>query len=222
VAGSPHCRCRTISAAPHPRAAWTVWSESGRQSGVSELDGGEQPTAEASAPSASRSPLARTRNVAEAIAGPNLLQRSNRSSATDRHRDPCRDQAHVPRSRRWPLVCRQRDTAARHGRTAKSDRLGRRDLREIRRIGASDAARISVPLRRRQHRPDRDRTPPGTARYAQHRTCLRLALAVPVETGPPRGSLSLPLHEATLSGMTGRIASSRRRGVSIPNRSSSS
>ena len=35
----------TISAAPHPRAARPVWSESGRRGGVSGLGGGGQPTA---------------------------------------------------------------------------------------------------------------------------------------------------------------------------------
>jgi hypothetical protein len=40
------------------------WSESGGRGGVSDLGGGEQPTAEASAASTSGSPSARTRNVA--------------------------------------------------------------------------------------------------------------------------------------------------------------
>jgi hypothetical protein len=62
-----HCRYRTNSAAPHPRAARPLCSVSGRRGGVSDLDGGE-PTAEASAASASRSPLARTRNVAIGMA----------------------------------------------------------------------------------------------------------------------------------------------------------
>ena len=44
--------------------------ESGRRGGVGDLGGGGQPTAKASAGSASRWPLARTRNVANAIARP--------------------------------------------------------------------------------------------------------------------------------------------------------
>ena len=62
------CCNRTISAAPHPRTPWPLRCESGRQSGVSDLSGSEQPTTEASAAAASRSPLARTRNVAIGIA----------------------------------------------------------------------------------------------------------------------------------------------------------
>ena len=54
-------RYRTISAAPHLRAARPLWFESGRRSGVSDLGGGGRLAAEASAGSASRSPLARTR-----------------------------------------------------------------------------------------------------------------------------------------------------------------
>ena len=46
------------------RAARALWSESGGRGGVSDLGGGEQPTAEASAASTSGSPSARTRNVA--------------------------------------------------------------------------------------------------------------------------------------------------------------
>ena len=67
-------RSRTISAAPHPRAARPLWFESGRRGGVRDLGGGGQPTAEASAASASRSPLARTRNVAGALVRPNVRQ----------------------------------------------------------------------------------------------------------------------------------------------------
>jgi hypothetical protein len=48
----------------HSRAARLLWSGSGGRGGVSELGGGEQPTAEASAASTSGSPSARTRNVA--------------------------------------------------------------------------------------------------------------------------------------------------------------
>jgi hypothetical protein len=58
------CRSRTIWAAPQPRAARPPWSESGGRGGVSDLGGGEQPTAEASAASTSGPPSARTRNVA--------------------------------------------------------------------------------------------------------------------------------------------------------------
>jgi hypothetical protein len=54
----------TIWAAPHPRAGRPLLFESGGPGGVSDLGGGEQPTAEASAASTSRSPSARTRNVA--------------------------------------------------------------------------------------------------------------------------------------------------------------
>ena len=64
------CCNRTIWAAPHLRAARPLWSESGGRGGVSDLGGGEQPTAEASAASTSGSPSARTRNVAFALAGP--------------------------------------------------------------------------------------------------------------------------------------------------------
>ena len=46
------------------RAARALWSESGGRGGVSDLGGGEQLTAEASAASPSGSPSARTRNVA--------------------------------------------------------------------------------------------------------------------------------------------------------------
>src|SRR5580704_11779713 len=55
---------RTIWAAPQPRAGRPLWSESGGRGGVSDLGGGEQPTAEASAASTSGPPSARTRNVA--------------------------------------------------------------------------------------------------------------------------------------------------------------
>ena len=81
------CDCsRTISAAPHPRAARPLWSERGRRGPVSDLGGGGQPTAQASAASASRSPLARTRNVANAIAQPDRTDRRKRScSAADAH-----------------------------------------------------------------------------------------------------------------------------------------
>lgn len=64
--GDERFRNRTISAAPHPRAARLLWSETGRRGGLSDLGGAGQPTAEASAASASK--LARTRNVANAIA----------------------------------------------------------------------------------------------------------------------------------------------------------
>ena len=59
---------RTISAAAHPRGARPLWSESGRWGGVSDSAGGGRPTAGAGAASASRSPLARTRNVAKRVA----------------------------------------------------------------------------------------------------------------------------------------------------------
>ena len=49
-------------------ATRALWSESGRRGGVSDLGGGGQPTADASAALVSRSPLARTRNVAVALA----------------------------------------------------------------------------------------------------------------------------------------------------------
>ena len=52
------------------RAARARWCESGGRGGVSDLGGGEQPTAEASAALTSGSPSARTRNVAFALAGP--------------------------------------------------------------------------------------------------------------------------------------------------------
>ena len=55
---------RTIWAAPQPRAARPLWSESGGRGGVSDLGSSEQPTAEASAASTSGSRAARTRNVA--------------------------------------------------------------------------------------------------------------------------------------------------------------
>ena len=83
-------RCRTVSAAPHPRTPWPLWSESGRQTGVSDLSGGELPTAEASAAEASRSPLARTRNVANAVARRAPAPKSKRSC------EPCRRNARAP------------------------------------------------------------------------------------------------------------------------------
>ena len=58
-----HDRSRTIWAAPQPRAGRPLWSESGGRGGVSDLGGGEQPTAEACAASTSGPPSARTRNV---------------------------------------------------------------------------------------------------------------------------------------------------------------
>ena len=63
-------RFRTIWAAPHLRAARALWSETGGRGGVSDLGGGEQPTAEANVASTSGSPSARTRNVALALGGP--------------------------------------------------------------------------------------------------------------------------------------------------------
>ncbi len=51
-------RYRTIWAARQPRAAPPLWSESGGRGGVSDLGGGEQLTAEASAASTSGSPSA--------------------------------------------------------------------------------------------------------------------------------------------------------------------
>ena len=67
-AGAQRDCYRTIWAAPHLRAARALWSESGGRGGVSDLGGGEQPTPEANVASTSRSPSARTRNVAEATA----------------------------------------------------------------------------------------------------------------------------------------------------------
>ncbi len=75
---------RTISAARHPRAARPLWFESGRRGGVSDLGGDGQPTAEGSAASASRSPSARTRNVAIPIARSAESRAWKRSSAEAR------------------------------------------------------------------------------------------------------------------------------------------
>jgi hypothetical protein len=78
----PDCCNRTIWAALQPRAARPLWCESGGRAGVSELGGGEQPTAEASAASTSGSPSARTRNVAFALAGPAMPDGTKRLKDT--------------------------------------------------------------------------------------------------------------------------------------------
>jgi hypothetical protein len=64
VTGTARACFRTIWAAPRLRAGRLLCCESGGRGGVCDLGGGEQPTAEASAASTSRSPSARTRNVA--------------------------------------------------------------------------------------------------------------------------------------------------------------
>ena len=65
------CPFRTIWAAPHLRAARALWSESGGRGGVSDLGGGEQPTAEASAASRRRGRARPGRGMSPfALAGP--------------------------------------------------------------------------------------------------------------------------------------------------------
>ena len=68
TAASGHTRQRRTLAQHDPSDF-----ESGRRGGVSDLGGGGQPTAEASAASASRSPLARTRNVARWVVRSGVL-----------------------------------------------------------------------------------------------------------------------------------------------------
>ena len=67
------------------RAARRLWSESGGRGGVSDLGGGEQPTAEASAASTSRSPSAREggRGMSPfALAGPAMPDGTSRLKDT--------------------------------------------------------------------------------------------------------------------------------------------
>jgi hypothetical protein len=106
---SPDCWKRTIWAARHPRST-PLWSESGGRGGVSDLGGGEQPTAEASAASTSGSPSARTRNVALCARRPRDA-RWNKSGLKDtlgltleRLRAARRCISLRPIERRWPVL----------------------------------------------------------------------------------------------------------------------
>jgi hypothetical protein len=72
---------RTISAAPHLRAARPLWSESGSPGGVNDLGGGEQP-AEASAASTSGSPSAGRGISPFALAGPAMPDGTKSGSGT--------------------------------------------------------------------------------------------------------------------------------------------
>ena len=113
------CCCRTIW------AARPLWSESGGRGGVSDLGGGEQPTAEASAASTSGSPSARTRSVAFALAGPAMpdgttaIEGHPRPHARACVRRPSVRLGDVPRSgwvaRRWPVLRNRRGRPAVRG-----------------------------------------------------------------------------------------------------------